>query len=68
MDDPSQTDNEAFQRALEQREPGLIAEYWAFLRGEGKWWALPILLAILGLGVLVLASSSAIGGLIYPFF
>ena len=48
--------------------PGLLAEFWEFLRREKKWWLLPIVIAILLLGGLVVLSSSPLGPMIYPLF
>lgn len=67
-DDASGAPGDAFRDQLDAPERGLVAEYLDFLRAEGKWWALPILIALLALGALMLVGSSAIGGLIYPFF
>lgn len=48
--------------------PGLIADFWDFLKHNKKWWLTPILLAILLIGGLVLLSSSALAPFIYPLF
>ncbi|MHC4391697.1 MAG: DUF5989 family protein [Planctomycetota bacterium] len=47
-----------FETAAGEERGGLIAEFFAFLADNKKWWLAPILLTILTLGVLF-----AIGGL-----
>jgi hypothetical protein len=59
--------NEFSELAKEQR-PSLLAEFLYFLRYNKKWWLLPILIALLLLGLLVLLGGSAIAPFIYPLF
>jgi len=48
---------------------GIIAELWRFLRARKKFWLLPIILAMLLLGgLLVLAQGSALAPFIYTLF
>jgi hypothetical protein len=47
----------------------LIAELWRFLRVRKKFWLLPIILAMLLVGgLLVLAQGSALAPFIYTLF
>ena len=47
----------------------LLVEFWHFLRQNKKWWLLPIILTLLGLGVMIaLAGSSALAPFIYTIF
>jgi hypothetical protein len=40
-----------------------------FLKSQKKWWLIPIILALLALGLLLLfAESSAVATFIYPIF
>jgi hypothetical protein len=48
--------------------PGLLEDYWDFLKSSKKWWLTPLLLALLVLGFLVFLSVSGVGPAIYPFF
>ncbi len=69
MSDPplrDETSEERFRQMAESRQPGLLAEFWQFLKHNKKWWLLPILLALLALGALVVLSSSALAPFIYP--
>lgn len=46
-----------------------LAEFWDFLKTRKKFWLLPVLLAMLVLGgLLVLAQGSAIAPFIYTIF
>jgi hypothetical protein len=48
---------------------GLIKELWLFMRARRKFWLLPIVLAMLILGgLLVLAKGSAVAPFIYTLF
>ena len=47
----------------------LLAEFWYFLRQNKKWWLLPIVLTLLGLGVMIaFAGGSALAPFIYTIF
>ena len=52
----------------EEAQPSILREFWDFLRFNKKWWLIPILLALLIAGVLVLAGSGALAPLIYTLF
>ena len=55
------------RRRAEQQRPGIIREFWDFLRFHKKWWLLPIIVALLVLGVLVFLGNSPLAPFIYPF-
>lgn len=57
-----------FEQLSQQKRMSLIAEFIEFLKHNKKWWLLPILIILLGLGLLVLLSSSAVAPFIYPLF
>jgi hypothetical protein len=63
---PSQAD--AFAREAGAGQPGLLAELWAFLRHNKKWWLTPIVLVLLLVSVLVILGSSAAAPMIYTLF
>jgi hypothetical protein len=47
----------------------IIAEFWYFLKIRKKFWLLPIIIILLGLGALiVLTEGSAIAPFIYALF
>lgn len=57
-----------FEQLSQQRRLGLVAEFIDFLKHNKKWWLLPILLALVILGLVALLSSSAVAPFIYPLF
>jgi hypothetical protein len=62
-------DKSEFEMAgQESPHGGMLAEYWAFLRHNKKWWLLPILLILAAFGVLLLFSGSAAAPFIYTLF
>jgi hypothetical protein len=67
---PPQSKNEStsddLQPLADSPQPGLLQEFWEFLRHSKKWWLLPILLALLLLGLLVVLSGTGLGPFIYP--
>jgi hypothetical protein len=55
-----------FRDQADAPQPGLVAEFWDFLKHNKKWWLLPILAALLLLGALVALSGTALAPFIYP--
>jgi len=47
---------------------GLFTEIWDFVRHNRKWWMIPILLALLMLGILALVSATGAAPFIYSLF
>ena len=46
-----------------------LKDLFDFLKTQKKWWLIPIILALLALGLLLLfAESSAVATFIYPIF
>jgi hypothetical protein len=63
------TEKEQVKEPLGQEERvSLAAEFWDFIKHNKKYWLLPIIIVILGLGVLVLLSGSAAAPFIYTLF
>lgn len=58
----------AFERAAQEKPPGLIKDFLAFLGENKKWWLLPLLIVLLLVGVLVVLGGTALGPFIYPLF
>ena len=62
------TPNE-FEKAGQQSEPGLVREFWSFLRENKKFWLIPLLLALLALGaIVILGANPATAPFIYTLF
>ncbi len=51
-----------------ERRMSLIAEFWDFLKHNKKWWLLPILVVLLGLGGLIILSGTAVAPFLYTLF
>lgn len=61
-------DTNAFADANEGEQMGLVAEFIEFLKYNKKYWMIPLLLALLGLGTLILAGGTAAAPFIYTLF
>jgi len=47
----------------------LLKELWAFMRVRKKWWLLPLIIVLLGVGALLaFAQGSALAPFIYTVF
>jgi hypothetical protein len=66
MSDQQGKDDFASQ-ASESRQ-GLAGEFVDFLKDNKKWWLAPIIVSILGLGLLVLLGGTAAAPFIYTLF
>lgn len=68
-DDLQKTDHhQGFAEASVKKQVGLLAELWAFLRENKKWWLAPIVISVLLLGGLVLLGGTAAAPFIYTLF
>ena len=47
---------------------GIVAEFLEFLKDNKKWWLAPIIISILGLGLLVMLGGTAAAPFIYTLF
>ena len=57
-----------FSQHAEAPSTGFVAEFVHFLAHNKKWWLLPMVLVILGLGALVLLGGTALAPFIYTLF
>ena len=59
-----------FEKAANAKAPGLWRELWALLRANKKWWLLPIIIALVLVGVLIALAATvpAVAPFIYSFF
>jgi hypothetical protein len=58
----------AFEQANQSRQASLLGEFIGFLKHNKKYWLVPLLLALLGLGVLLLLGGTAAAPFIYTIF
>lgn len=57
-----------FAARAEGPQPGLVAELWAYLKVNKKWWLTPIVLVLLLFAVLLVVSATGGGPFIYTLF
>ena len=57
-----------FRRAADEAPRGIVREFVDFLRHSKKWWLLPIVLILLGFGLLIVLGGSAAAPFIYTLF
>ncbi len=64
-DEPKDDD---FASQANQERTGLGGEFVDFLKDNKKWWLAPIIISILGLGLLVMLGGTAAAPFIYTLF
>lgn len=57
-----------FERAGQQSSSPVLLEFWCFIKHNKKWWMIPILVALLALGVLAALGSTGAAPFIYTLF
>jgi len=57
-----------FQRQAEQGSASLPRELIGFLRENKKWWLIPIIVALLAIGLLVFLGGTAVAPFIYTLW
>ena len=65
---PEQSSTDHFSQQAEMTPPGLLREFWEFLRYNKKWWLAPIILVLLLMGALMFLGSTAAAPFIYTLF
>jgi hypothetical protein len=64
----SNPEKSSFEKQAGQRAPGVIREFWDFLRFNKKWWLTPIIVIMLLLGAVILMGGTAAAPFIYTLF
>jgi hypothetical protein len=59
---------DSFSRQALLERPGFFSEYLYLLRKTGKWWLLPMIVILIGLGAMMILSSTAAAPFIYTLF
>jgi hypothetical protein len=57
-----------FEKAGQEQNLSLLAEFWVFIKEEKKWWLTPIILVLLLVGAMVALTSSGAAPFIYTLF
>jgi hypothetical protein len=60
--------HERFQDITREPAPSLVREFWLFLLNNKKWWLMPVVAAILLLGLLVFLSATPLAPFLYTIF
>ena len=71
MNDPEPQRTEPaseFEREAQEQASGVWSEFFHFLRHSKKWWLLPILLLLMGLGVFLVLGGTAAAPWLYTLF
>ena len=67
MSDPK--NNEFERAAAEQGRSGFLGELWGFIKQNKKWWLVPLLVTLLGLGLMIfLSTGTGFAPFIYNIF
>jgi hypothetical protein len=64
----SRKESKSFEDAGQQKQAGLVSEFFYFLMHNKKFWLIPLLLALLGMGILILLGGTAAAPFIYTLF
>lgn len=57
-----------FNRAAAAGRTGVVTEFIDFLKHNKKWWLVPIILAMAGIGIIIALGSGGAAPFIYPLF
>ena len=64
----SENKKTAFEQAQQEKQAGIIKEFFLFLKHNKKYWMIPILITLLALAVLILLGGTAVAPFIYTLF
>jgi hypothetical protein len=64
----SENKKTAFEQAQQEKQAGILKEFFLFLRHNKKYWMIPILITLLGLAALILLGGTAVAPFIYTLF
>ena len=62
------TDTDEFTREADTKPPGIVSEFWDFLRNNKKWWLTPIILILALFGLLIVLAGTGAAPFIYTLF
>ena len=68
MSDQENQEGNDFANQAGGERTGLATEFIDFLKENKKWWLAPIIVSILGLGLLVMLGGTAAAPFIYTLF
>lgn len=53
---------------MSRQPPSVLADAWQFLRDTKKWWLVPIVLALVVIGTLIVVAGTGVGPFLYTIF
>jgi hypothetical protein len=64
----SENKKSAFEQAQQEKQAGIIKEFFLFLKHNKKYWMIPILITLLALALLIILGGTAVAPFIYTLF
>ena len=61
-------DKTSFEGAGKEKQTSLLADVWTMLKQNKKFWLIPLIIALLIFGLLIMAGGSAAAPFIYTLF
>lgn len=58
----------SFEQAGRQGQSGLTMEFFQYMRANRKFWLVPLLVTLLGMGLLIVLGGTAAAPFIYTLF
>ena len=65
MTTPKQSD---FASKASEKQRSMVGELWDFMRTHKKWWLLPLIIALVAVGALLVLGGGAAAPFIYTLF
>ena len=60
--------NENDPNSARRGRQGAVSQLWRFIASNRKWWLVPILVVVLGVGVLLILGGTGAAPFIYTLF
>lgn len=57
-----------FEEAGADRQRGIVAEFYEFLKFNKKFWLIPLLIVLFGMGLLIVLGGTTAAPFIYTLF
>ncbi len=68
MDESDESSQTEFEQHAQQADLGFMREFVLFLRDNKKWWLVPLIGALLSIGLISVLASSGAAPFIYTLF
>lgn len=64
----SEDSKNTFEQASQDRQTSLLGDVWAMLKQNKKFWLIPLIIALLVFGLLIMVGGTAAAPFIYTLF